>query len=49
MKTFEQPLSAKEENEYLEIMNGEDLEAAHMARQTLIGGILGVVGIVSRN
>ena len=28
LKTFEQPLSAKEETEYLEEMNGEDLEAA---------------------
>ena len=32
MKTFEQPLSAKEETEYLEEMNGEDLEAAHTIR-----------------
>ncbi len=48
MKTFEQPLSAKEENEYLEIMNGEDLEAAHMARQTLIERNLRLVAHVSK-
>ena len=48
MKTFEQPLSAKEENEYLEIMNGEDLEAAHMAKQTLIERNLRLVAHVSK-
>lgn len=48
MKTFEQPLSAKEETAYLEIMNGEDLEAAHMARQTLIERNLRLVAHVSK-
>lgn len=48
MKTFEQPLSAKEENEYLEIMNGEDLEAAHMAKQILIERNLRLVAHVSK-
>ena len=47
MKTFEQPLSAKEETEYLEIMNGEDLEAAHRARQILIERNLRLVAHVS--
>ena len=48
MKTFEQPLSAKEETEYLEIMNGEDLEAAHRARQILIERNLRLVAHVSK-
>ena len=48
MKTFEQPLSAKEETEYLEIMNGEDMEAAHRARQTLIERNLRLVAHVSK-
>lgn len=48
MKTFDQPLSAKEETEYLEIMNGEDLEAAHKARQTLIERNLRLVAHVSK-
>lgn len=48
MKTFEQPLSAKEETEYLEIMNGEDIEAAHRARQTLIERNLRLVAHVSK-
>ena len=48
MKTFEQPLSAKEEVEYLEIMNGEDMEAAHRARQTLIERNLRLVAHVSK-
>lgn len=48
MKTFEQPLSAKEETEYLEIMNGGDLEAAHTARQTLIERNLRLVAHVSK-
>lgn len=48
MKTFEQPLSAKEETEYLEIMNGEDSEAAHRARQTLIERNLRLVAHVSK-
>ena len=48
MKTFEQPLSAKEETAYLEIMNGEDLEAAHRARQILIERNLRLVAHVSK-
>lgn len=48
MKTFEQPLSAKEETEYLEIMNGGNLEAAHLARQTLIERNLRLVAHVSK-
>lgn len=48
MKTFEQPLSVKEETEYLEIMNGEDLDAARMARQTLIERNLRLVAHVSK-
>lgn len=48
MKTFEQPLSAKEETEYLEIMNGGDLEAARLARQTLIERNLRLVAHVSK-
>ena len=48
MKTFEQPLSAKEEVEYLGIMNGEDMEAAHRARQTLIERNLRLVAHVSK-
>ncbi len=48
MKTFEQPLSAKEETEYLEEMNGEDLEAAHKARQILIERNLRLVAHVSK-
>ena len=48
MKTFEQPLSAKEETEYLEEMNGEDLEAAHKARKILIERNLRLVAHVSK-
>ncbi|MBO5030688.1 MAG: RNA polymerase sporulation sigma factor SigK [Lachnospiraceae bacterium] len=48
MKTFEQPLSAKEETAYLEIMNGGDLEAAHKARQILIERNLRLVAHVSK-
>ncbi len=48
MKTFEQPLSAKEETEYLQIMNGEDIEEAHRARQTLIERNLRLVAHVSK-
>lgn len=48
MKTFEQPLSAKEETEYLAIMNGEDMEAAYMARQILIERNLRLVAHVSK-
>ena len=48
MKTFEQPFSAKEESAYLEIMNGEDLEAAHRARQILIERNLRLVAHVSK-
>ena len=36
LKTFEQPLSMEEEAGYLEIMHGEDKEAAHRAHQILI-------------
>lgn len=48
MKTFEQPLSAKEETLYLEAMNSEDLEAAHRARQILIERNLRLVAHVSK-
>lgn len=48
MKTFEQPLSAKEETEYLKVMNGEDMEEAHRARQTLIERNLRLVAHVSK-
>lgn len=48
MKTFEQPLSAKEETLYLETMNGEDMEAAHRARQILIERNLRLVAHVSK-
>lgn len=48
MKTFEQPLSAKEETEYLKIMHGEDIEEAHRARQTLIERNLRLVAHVSK-
>lgn len=48
MKTFEQPLSAKEETEYLELINGDDKEAAHRARQILIERNLRLVAHVSK-
>jgi len=48
LKTFEQPLSAKEETEYLKVMNGEDMEEAHRARQTLIERNLRLVAHVSK-
>ena len=48
MKTFEQPLSAKEETLYLEAMNSEDLEAAHRARQILSERNLRLVAHVSK-
>lgn len=48
MKTFEQPLSAKEEMECLEMMNGEDIDAAHRARQTLIERNMRLVAHVSK-
>lgn len=48
MKTFEQPLSAKEETEYLKLMRGEDMEEARRARQTLIERNLRLVAHVSK-
>lgn len=48
MKTFEQPLSMEEESEYLEMMHGEDKEAAHRARQVLIERNLRLVAHVAK-
>ena len=48
MKTFEQPLSMEEEAGYLEIMHGEDKEAAHRAHQILIERNLRLVAHVAK-
>ncbi len=48
MKTFEQPLSAEEENRYLSIMHGDDEAASHDARQILIERNLRLVAHVAK-
>lgn len=48
MKTFEQPLSADEENQYLSAMHGDDKTASHNARQILIERNLRLVAHVSK-
>jgi RNA polymerase sporulation-specific sigma factor len=48
LKTFEKPLSAKEEAEYLSIMNGTNREEAHRARQVLIERNLRLVAHVAK-
>lgn len=48
LKTFEQPLSMEEEAGYLEIMHGEDKEAAHRAHQILIERNLRLVAHVAK-
>lgn len=48
MKTFEQPLSAEEENRYLNIMHGDDEAASHDARQILIERNLRLVAHVAK-
>lgn len=48
MKTFEQPLTLEEEAQYLRIMYSDDIEAAEMARQTLIERNLRLVAHVAK-
>ena len=48
MKTFQQPLSAKEESEYLKLMHGQDREESFMARQILIERNLRLVAHVAK-
>ena len=48
MKTFQQPLSAKEESEYLKLMHGPDKEESFMARQILIERNLRLVAHVAK-
>lgn len=48
MKTFEQPLSAEEENRYLSAMYGDDKAAAHDAGQILIERNLRLVAHVAK-
>lgn len=48
MKTFQQPLSAKEESEYLMIMKGADKEKAMEARKILIERNLRLVAHVAK-
>ena len=49
MKTFQQPLSAKEESEYLKLMHGQDREESFMARQILTERNLRLVAHVAKN
>ena len=48
MKTFQQPLTSQEETGYLNIMCGEDQEAAEKARQILIERNLRLVAHVAK-
>jgi RNA polymerase sporulation-specific sigma factor len=48
LKTFEKPLTAKEEAEYLSKMKGIDKEEAHRARQVLIERNLRLVAHVAK-
>lgn len=48
MKTFQQPLSAEEEANYLKIMYGEDKQASYDARQILIERNLRLVAHVAK-
>ena len=48
MKTFQQPLSAKEESEYLKLMHEPDNEESFMARQILIERNLRLVAHVAK-
>jgi RNA polymerase sporulation-specific sigma factor len=48
LKTFEKPLTAKEEASYLLQMRGDDVEASHVARQVLIERNLRLVAHVAK-
>jgi RNA polymerase sporulation-specific sigma factor len=48
LKTFEKPLTAKEEAQYLSLMSGIDREEAHRARQVLIERNLRLVAHVAK-
>lgn len=48
MKTFQQPLTAQEENEYLNMLNSEEREVAQEARRILIERNLRLVAHVAK-